>query len=86
VLHRPPDGFTSAQSFKTFDRYGNLQLSFFSNGSDWAADINIDDAGGLEHAFQVIRNFVAHRPTHPYDIHEILVSFQKIDPGYRLVV
>ena len=25
--HRPPDGFTSAKSFKTSDRYGNLQLT-----------------------------------------------------------
>jgi hypothetical protein len=24
--------------------------------------------------------------THPYDIHEILVAHQRIDPGYRLLV
>jgi hypothetical protein len=86
LLHHPPDGFTSAESFKTPDHYGNLQLSFFTNGTDWLADIDIDDAGGLEHAFQVIRNFVENRPTHAYDIHEILVFYQKLDPGYRLVV
>jgi len=86
LLHHPPAGYTSATSFKTCDRYGNLQLSFFTDGSDWVADIDIDDAGGLEHAFQVIRNFVENRPTHPYDIHEILIAYQKIDPGYRFVV
>jgi len=86
ALHRPPDGFTEAGSFKTLDHYGNLQLSFFSNGTDWAADIDIDDARGLEHVFQVLRNFLESRPTHPYDIHEILVCYQKIDPGYRLFV
>jgi hypothetical protein len=86
VLHRPPDGFTSARSYKSNDHYGNLQLSFFTDGTTWVADIDIDDANGLEHVFQVIRNAVEQRPTHPYDIHEILVYYQKIDPGYRLVV
>lgn len=86
LLHHPPGGFTSADSFKTYDHYGNLQLSFFSNGADWVADIDIDDANGLEHVFQVLRNFVENRPTHPYDIHEILVSYQKIVPGYHLIV
>ena len=86
LLHHPPPGFQSAKSFKTDDRYGNLQLSFFTNGMDWVADIDIDDANGLEHVFQVARNALSQRPTHPYDIHEILVSYQKIDPGYRLVV
>jgi len=86
LLHHPPPGFQSAKSFKTDDHYGNLQLSFFTNGTDWVADIDIDDANGLEHVFQVARNALSQRPTHPYDIHEILVSYQKIDPGYRLVV
>jgi len=86
LLHHPPAGYSSAKSYKTPDRYGNLQLSFFTNGSEWVADIDIDDAGGLEHVFQVVRNFVEDRPTHPYDIHEILVAYQKIDPGYRFVV
>jgi len=34
----------------------------------------------------VARNALTQRPTHPYDIHEILVSYQKIDLVYRLVV
>jgi hypothetical protein len=86
LLHHPPVGFESAKSFKTDDHYGNLQLSFFTNGTDWVADIDIDNANGLEHVFQVARNALTQRPTHPYDIHEILVFYQKIDPGYRLVV
>lgn len=84
--HHPPVGFTNAGSFKTPDHYGNLQLSFFSNGSDWVADIDIDDAAGLEHVFQVLRNELTNRPTHPYDIHEILIKHQMLDPGYELVV
>jgi hypothetical protein len=86
LLHRPPDGYSEAGSYKTSDHFGNLQLSFFCNGADWVADIDIDDAGGLEHLFQVLRNALENRATHPYDIHEILIFHQKIDPGYRLLV
>ena len=85
-LHHPPAGFTSAGSFKTPDHYGNLQLTFFSNGPDWVADIDVDDAGGLAHVFQVARNALTGRPTHPYDIHQILIGHQGLDPGYGLEV
>jgi hypothetical protein len=85
-LHHPPPGFSPAKSFKTSDRYGNLQLTFFVKGDDWVADIDIDDAGGIEHVFQVLRNKLSGRPTHPYNIHEILVKFQQLDPGYTFTV
>jgi hypothetical protein len=85
-LHHPPAGFSPAGSFKTPDHYGNLQLTFFMKGDDCVADIDIDDAAGLEHVFQVVRNKLSGRPTHPYNIHEILVAHQHIDPGYRFVV
>jgi len=85
-LHTPPDGFTGAGSFKTDDSYGNLQLTFWQKSSEFVADIDIDDAAGLEHVFQVVRNTLSGRPTHPYDIHEILLAYQEIDPGYSLVL
>jgi hypothetical protein len=85
-LHKAPQGFSDAGSFKTFDRYGNLQLTFFANGNDWVADIDIDDAAGLGHIFQVLDHKLKDRHTHPYDIHEILVAQQKIDPGYHFEV
>jgi hypothetical protein len=85
-LHHPPAGFAPAGSFKTPDHYGNLQLTFFMKGDDCVADIDIDDAAGIEHVFQVIRNKLSGEPTHPYNIHEILVGHQHIDPGYRFVV
>jgi len=85
-LHHPPLGFADAGSFKTADHYGNLQLTFFSNGQDWVADIDIDDAQGVEHVFQVVRNEVSRQTTNPYDIHELLIAYQKLDPGYRLNV
>jgi len=86
LLHRPPDGFSAAGSYKTPDRYGNLQLTFFARAEEWVADIDIDDAGGLEHAFQVLRNGLTGRPTHPFDIQQILIKEQEIDPGYTLIV
>lgn len=89
TLHHPPDGFagfTDAGSFKTDDRYGNLQLTFYMRGDECLADIDIDDASGLGHVFQVLRNTLTGRPTHPYDIHEILVFHQKIDPWYTFKI
>lgn len=86
ALHPPPPGYRHANSYKTLDHYGNLQLTFFTNDTDWVADIDIDDAQGIEHIFQVVRNEVTQLPTNPYDIHEILVQYQKLDPGYGLKV
>jgi hypothetical protein len=88
-LHHLPTQFvdyTNAGSFKTPERYGNLQLTFFMKGDDCVADIDIDDASGLEHFFQVVNNMLPGNDTHPYTIHEILVGYQKLDPGYSFVV
>ena len=85
-LHDPPPGFTAQGSFKTADHYGNLQLSFSAKEDEWRADIDIDDAGGFEHFFQVLRNKLSGKPTHPYNIHEILVGTQQLDPGYTFTV
>lgn len=85
-LHKLPGefvGFTDAGSFKTRDRYGNLQLTFFAKGNEFVADIDIDDASGLEHVFQVLRNMLPGNSTHPYTIRDILLVHQKLDPGYR---
>ena len=86
LLHTPPPGFSPARSFKTEDDYGNLQLSFFS-GPDgvFALDMDIDDAQGFDHIFQVVGNLFG-GPTHPYNIHEILIARQELDPGYRLLL
>ena len=85
-LHHPPDGFEPAGSFKTPDQYGNLQLTFFASPDEWVADIDIDDANGLAHVFQVLRNELSGRPTHPFDIHQILMRHQELDTGYRLEI
>jgi hypothetical protein len=88
-LHHLPSqfaGFKDAGSFKTPDRYGNLQLTFFMKGDECVADIDIDDASGIEHIFQVLNNFLPGNSTHPYNIHQILVAHQKLDPGYTFVL
>lgn len=86
ALHHLPAqfvGFTQAGSFKTRDLFGNLQLTFFMKGDECVADIDIDDAGGIGHIFQVLKNHFTGNPTHPYNIHQILVKHQHLDPGYR---
>ena len=73
-------------SFKTQDRYGDLQLTFCVRDGEWRADVDIDDAGGVEHVFQVLGNALSGKPTHPYNIHQLLIQHQKLDPGYELVL
>jgi len=85
ALHEPPAGFEPAGSFKTRDAFGNLQLTFFKSDTGWRAEVDIDDAAGLAHVFQVMRNHLTGDPTHPYNIHQILMAHQHLDPGYRLL-
>jgi hypothetical protein len=47
-------------------------------------DADIDDAGGLGHTFQVIRNWLTRGATHPYDIHQILAFRQEVFLPYDL--
>jgi hypothetical protein len=86
ALHLPLAGYHMVASYKTFDHYANLQLTFQRRGEagdDYVADVDIDDAQGIEHAFQVIRNSVT-GPTNPYDIHEILLQQDPpISAGYE---
>jgi hypothetical protein len=88
ALHTPPPNFMQAGSFKSTEQYGNLQLTFFSNPDtlEFIVDADIDDANGLQHIFQVAQNELTGSTTHPYDIHEILIYEQQIDPGYQLIV
>lgn len=85
-LHHLPaqfEAFEPAGSFKTNDHFGNLQLTFFMKSDECVADIDIDDAAGLGHIFQVLKNHFTGEPTHPYNIHEILMAHQHLDAGYR---
>lgn len=89
ALHTPPPNFQLVDSFKsTGESYGNLQLTFFANPAtlEFMVDADIDDAGGINHIFQVVEHALSGSETHPYDIHQILTYHQKIDPGYSLIV
>lgn len=88
TLHIPPAGYSPLGSFKTLENYGNLQLTFFGKprGRVMMMDARIDDAQGIQHVFQAVDHNSSLGQSHPYDIHEILVEYQKIDPGFRLVV
>jgi hypothetical protein len=86
VLHKPPEGFSHAGSYKSQDHYGNIQFTFHVDvAGNYVCDVDIDDAAGFEHIFQVIRNTVS-GPTHPYNIHEILIAYQEIYPPYSFTL
>jgi hypothetical protein len=87
-LHEPPPGYERADSFKTQDGHGNLQVSFSrkKDALEFIADVDIDGSKGLEHAFDVISHTITGKDSHPYDIHAILLRAQEIDTGYKLIV
>ncbi|MBM3760130.1 MAG: hypothetical protein FJW36_07770 [Acidobacteria bacterium] len=72
-------------SFKTRDRQANLQLTFATNSDNQLLiDMDIDDNQGIAHAFDVIGHALTGADTHPFNIHQVLLSLQGIDPGYTL--
>jgi hypothetical protein len=72
-------------SFKTKERQANLQLTFATNSDNQLLiDMDIADNQGLSHAFDVIGHALTGADTHPYNIHQVLVALQGIDPGYTL--
>ena len=86
LLHDPMPGFEQRESFKTRDSHANLQVSLMQNAEGWAADIDIDEASGIGHAAEVIRNRFG-GPTNPYQVRELLLLHQApegppLDPGY----
>jgi hypothetical protein len=95
IFHSPPENFRRAGSWKTIEPFGNLQLTFFRSSEDPSAmrvDADVDDAAGIEHGEQVIKNesrgllkkvFGSVIPglpegvSHPYDIHQLVMFNQK---------
>ncbi|MBL0157835.1 MAG: hypothetical protein IPP47_12135 [Bryobacterales bacterium] len=85
-MHTPPEGYQRGPSYKTKERFGNLQVTLFHcPGKPPIADIDIDNAAGLLHLFQVARNAL-HGPTHPYDIQAILLATKEAGSFYTLSV
>ena len=85
-LHKEILGYKLFSSFKTFDAQGNLQLTFShkNNGNDLLVDMDIDEAQGIAHAFEVIHN-VFSGLTNPYNVREILMATQGLRPLYSFV-
>ena len=52
----------------------------------FTVDSDVDDAAGIEHLFQVLRNWATDRQPHPHDIHQILAHHQGAPPVYELIV
>jgi hypothetical protein len=73
-------------SFKSRNDAGNIQFTFATKAAGGSlADIDLDDHTGVKHAADVISHKITGANTNPYDLHQILVYFQGIDPGYRLL-
>ena len=90
TLHEPLPGFEMAEgSFKTRDAHANLQVTFMRETATGAlaADIDIDEASGIKHGMEVIRNAVVRNRTNPYLIREFLLAADPVkralNPQYQ---
>lgn len=91
LLHAPPPGFVRLDSFKSRDPHANIQVTFMRKAAadDLWADIDIDEADGLRHGFEVVRNAVVNGRTNPYLVRELLLKAEfdtPIDPKYDFVM
>jgi hypothetical protein len=89
ALHHFFDDFTPVNqqnSFKSRNNAGNIQFTFATNPAGVSlADVDLDDHTGIQHAADVLKHKITGADTNPYDIHQILIYFQGIDPGYQLL-
>lgn len=90
ALHEPPPGFSKpVESFKSRDPHANLQITFMKElaTGGLAADIDIDEASGIEHGFEVIRNALFNNRTNPYLIREFMnaadLEKRSLRPDYQ---
>lgn len=89
-LHPAPEHYRFFESFKTRDAHANLQVTLFRHTTTAAlvADIDIDEASGINHGFEVIRNKVGKSRTNPYLVRELMLLSDnggELDPDYRFV-
>jgi len=90
-LHEPLPGYVREESYKSRDAHANLQVTLMRKpgAEEWAADIDIDEASGIEHGFEVIKHKLTGGKTNPYQVRELLLladwQERTLDPGYRFV-
>lgn len=92
ALREPLPGFQLVEgSFKSRDAHANLQVTFMQDITTGAlaADIDIDEASGIQHGFEAIRNSTFKTRTNLYLIREFMLSADPVglslSPGYRFV-
>lgn len=87
-LHDELEGYTRRESYKSKDRFANLQVTLMENSATGtlAADFDIDEAQGLRHWGEVLRNKILKMRTNPYLVRELLILAEPtelvLDPGY----
>ena len=69
----------------TLEMTGNLQVTFAQDPTKKLTVVDVDDHAGKKHAFDVLKHSFTSAQTHPYDIHQILTHFHKMDLGYQLI-
>ena len=91
ALHKPLPRFQMVDtSYKSTDSHANLQVAFMQHQDtgELAADIDIDEASGFRHGFEVIRNAVTKGKTNPCLVRDLLLlrdPVGELDPHYRFV-
>ena len=83
ALHTPPPGYALVASGKTPDPLLRFQLTLFRSDADHQVELEFDESQGLLCVFRVERTDYSGQ-THPYDVHELLIRHQHVDPGYIL--
>lgn len=87
TLHKPLKDYKIFKSFKSRDDHANIQFTLMRHSADgtMAADIDIDEASGIRHGLEVLRNQVTGGKTNPYQVHQLL-RLTELDPGYELLL
>ena len=84
ALHTPSAGYSLVASGKTRDPLLPFQLTLFKGDADHELELEFDETQGLTCVFRVERTGYSGQ-TDPYDVHELLVRHQRVDPGYTLL-
>ena len=88
TLHTPLPNYHLRRSYKSKDAHANLQVTVMENPvtGEFAADVDIDEAAGIQHGLEVMRNAIFDQRTNPYLIREFMLAADTaegtLDPGY----
>lgn len=82
----PPKGYKVKGNYKASSKYGRLNLTFSVGHNECLAQLSLEEVGAKGHVFQVLPLPATLKSEHPYYMHDILVSHQKIEPGYRFIL